>query len=244
MTFDRKAFEALKASNVEAQAKDQTLMQLAYEFVAESNKYDYAYQWTWLGLPIIQLPQDILISQDLIWRNKPDIIIETGIAWGGSVILYAAILELIGRGQVIAIDTTLPEHIKEEIKKYKFSNRITLIEGDSIKPETIEEVRKYLKPGKSVSVFLDSNHTHEHVLNELRAYGQMVTMGQYLTVYGTAIDTLPPPAHRKRTWGPGNSPLSAIKKFLQETGRFQVDEYINKVPLCTFSPEGRLKCVQ
>jgi len=244
VTFNRENFDQKKASSVEAQSNDANLRALANQFVEESNKYDYAYHWTWLGLPIIQLPEDILVTQEIIWQKKPDLIIETGIAWGGSVILHAAMLELIGKGEVVAIDSSLPAHVKTEISKYHFSKRIKLIEGNSISNETLSEVRKHLAPQKSVAVFLDSNHTHEHVLNELRAYGSMVTVDQYLTVYGTAIENMPSPEHRKRLWGAGNSPLSAIRTYLQESDRFQIDERLDRLSLCTFALNGRLKCIR
>lgn len=244
MTFDREAFERQKICAIKAQADDTDLRFLATKFVQESNRYDYAYHWTWLGSPIIQLPQDILVTQEIIWKCKPDLIIETGVAWGGSVVLHAAILELIGKGEVIAIDSTLPAHINLEINKYKFSNRIHLIKGNSVDNSVISKVQKYISNGKSVSVFLDSNHTHDHVLAELRAYGPLVTVGQYLTVYATAIETLTQPAHRNRPWGPGNSPMSALKYYLEETDRFQIEGILDMKSLCTFAPQGRLKCIR
>ncbi len=196
-------------------------------------------------MPIIQLPQDILITQEIIWQCKPDLIIETGIAWGGSVVLHAALLELLGNGQIVAVDSALPAHVKAEIMKYPFSKRIHLIEGDSVDMATIEKIKeRYVSPDKTVAAFLDSNHTHDHVLKELRAYGPLVTPGQYMTVYATAIENMPRSSYRKRAWGPGNSPLSAIEAYLGETNRFQVDSFLDMKPLCTFAPKGRLKCIR
>lgn len=244
MSFDRIEFERQKLVSIKSQSKDPALKKLANEFVLESDKYGYAYHWTWLGLPIIQLPQDILITQEIIWQCKPDLIIETGIAWGGSVVMHAAMLELLGNGHIVAVDSALPVHVNAEIMKYPFSKRIHLIEGDSLDIATIEKIKSFVSPDKTVAVFLDSHHTHDHVLKELRAYGPLVTPGQYMTVYATAIENMPRSSYRKRTWGPGNSPLSAIKAYLGETNRFQVDSFLDMKSLCTFAPKGRLKCIR
>lgn len=243
MSFDRHEFEQRKLTLVKQQSMDMKLQKLATNFLQATNKYDYAYHWTWLGLPIIQLPEDIQITQEIIWRCKPDYIIETGIAWGGSVILHAAMLELLGHGEVIAVDQFVPDHVRSEIMKYTFSRRIKLIVGNSIDTELVKSIREKIPTQCSVAVFLDADHSHEHVLNELRLYGPLVTHGQYLTVYGTAIEKIRAPNHRKRKWGKGNSPFTALEAYLEETTRFEVDEFLDMKPLCTFAPRGRLKCI-
>ncbi|PJI41913.1 cephalosporin hydroxylase family protein [Ferrovibrio sp.] len=242
--FDRKQFEIDKRSNAVAQNKDEGLRKLALDFVVQSDRYHYAYQWTWLGLPIVQLPADILATQELIWDAKPDLIIETGIAWGGSIVMYASLLELLGNGEVIGIDRVLPQHNREAMEQYSFSQRITLLEGSSTDPAIIDVVKAKIKPGMKVMVLLDSNHTHDHVLDELRLYGPMVTPGQWLVVSDTIVEDIPPQTHRPRPWGPGNNPKTAMYEYLRETDRFEEDEYINGKLLMTFTPNGFLRCVK
>jgi cephalosporin hydroxylase len=236
--FIRDRFEADKREKARAQAEDESLRSLAREFVIQSDKYGYGYQWTWLGLPIIQLPQDIVATQEIIWECKPDVIIETGIAWGGSVTLYASVLQLIGKGDVVAVDLNLMDHVTAQIMDYPFSNRIHLYKGSSTDPEVVAKVRSHIAPGQSVMVLLDSNHTHEHVLNELRLYAPLVTKGQYLVVSDTIVDDIPAQEHRPRGWGPGNNPMTALRAFLQEFKGFESDQYRNEKLLLSFSPGG------
>lgn len=242
--FDREAFESEKREQAAAQMRDPDLRKLALDFVVQSDKYSYGYQWTWLGLPIIQLPPDILAVQEIIWENKPDVIIETGIAWGGSIVFYASLLELIGKGKVVGVDRVLPEKNRREIMKYAFSGRITLIEGSSTDPGVVKKVKAEVKPGQSVMLLLDSNHTHEHVLEELRQYGPLVTAGQYLVVSDTVVEDIPLQTHRPRPWGPGNNPRTAMEAYLKEMNRFEEDEYVNKKLLITYTPNGYLRCVE
>ena len=241
--FIRDEFEATKKKNAEAQIKDAALRRLALDFVVDSDKYGYGYQWTWLGLPIIQMPQDTLLTAELIWQNKPDVIIETGIAWGGSVVLYASLLQLIGKGKVVAIDLNLMDHVTAQIMGYPFSNRITLVKGSSTASDIVAKVKSAIEPGQSVMVLLDSNHTHEHVLEELRLYAPLITKGQYLVVSDTVVEDIPVQTHRPRPWGPGNNPKTALKAYLAESRRFEVDSYTNAKPLLTYSPDGYCRCI-
>lgn len=240
--FIRDEFEADKRKNAEAQAKDDALRGIARDFVIESDKYGYGYQWTWLGLPMIQLPQDIVVTQEIIWECKPDVIIETGIAWGGSVVLYASILQLIGKGKVVAVDLNLMDHVSAQIMSYPFSDRIHLYKGSSTDPDIVSKIKSHVAPGQSVMVLLDSNHTHEHVLNELRLYGPLVTKGQFLIVSDTVVEDIPAQTHRPRPWAPGNNPKTGLRQYLTETDRFEVDAYVNRKLLLTYSPEGYCRC--
>jgi cephalosporin hydroxylase len=241
--FDRIKFEKDKRENVIKQRQDQSLNKLAVSFIEKSDQYNYAYQWTWLGLPIIQMPEDIIITQEIIWDKKPDVIIETGIAWGGSIVMYASILELIGKGNVIAVDKVLPQSNVDAIMQYPFSKRINLFEGSSTDPQVYEEIKKLIKPTDKVMVLLDSNHTHEHVFEELKVWSSLVTPGQYLVVSDTIIEDIPPQAHRVRSWGPGNNPKTALREFLKQTNRFNPDNYYNNKALATFTCEGYLECI-
>jgi len=242
--FIREELEQQKRLDAKAQASDKDLQKRALDFVIESDKYGYAYQWTWLDLPIIQLPPDILATQEIIWACKPDVIIETGIAWGGSVVMYASLMQLYGRGKVVAVDLNLYDHVANQIMGYQFSERIHLLQGSSTNAGLFARVMNYIEPGQSVMVLLDSNHTHQHVLDELRLYAPLVTKGQYLVVSDTIVEDIPPQAHRPRPWGPGNNPKTALRQYLTETDRFEEDEYINDKVLTTFTPNGYLRCVK
>jgi cephalosporin hydroxylase len=242
--FDRDKLEQDKFSTAIAQAKDIELQKRALDLVVESDKYGYAYQWTWLGLPMIQLPADIVATQEIIWKTQPDIIIETGVAWGGSILMYASLMQLYGKGKVIGIDLNLYEHVESQIASYPFSHRIELIKGSSTDHDIVSRVKKQIQPGQKVMLLLDSNHTHEHVLEELRLYAPMVTKDQYLVVSDTIVEDIPVQLHRPRPWGPGNNPKSALIQYLKEVDRFEVDEYINSKMLTTFNPMGYVKCVK
>jgi cephalosporin hydroxylase len=242
--FIREDFESDKRKNAQAQSADKNLADVAHEFIVRSDKYGYGYQWTWLGLPIIQMPQDILLTQEIIWECKPDVIIETGVAWGGSVVLYASILQLIGKGNVVAVDVNLMDHVTAQIMGYSFSNRINLYKGSSVDPSIVSRIKSHIEPGQSVMVLLDSSHTHEHVLAELKLYAPLITKGQFLIVSDTVVDDIPPQGHRPRPWGPGNNPKTALVSYLKSTDRFVVDGYLNSKLMLTYSPGGYCRCVE
>lgn len=242
--FDRNSFENDKRINANQQSSDEDLQKLALNFLIASDKYAYGYQWSWLGLPMIQLPPDILVVQELIWETKPDLIIETGIAWGGSLVYYASILQLLEHGAVIGIDVTIPQHNIDAIMNYPFSNRITLYQGSSTDPDIQNKVEQHIDKDTKVMVLLDSNHTHQHVLDELNYYANFVTQGQYLIVSDTIVEEIPKQDHRPRPWAPGNNPKTALSEYLKTNDRFEIDEYINNKLLTTFTPNGYLKCIK
>jgi len=206
--------------------------------------YEYSYHFNWLGLPIIQYPQDIIAIQEIIWKVKPDLIIETGIAHGGSLILSASILELIGKGSVLGVDIDIRKHNRIQIEKHPLFKRISMIEGSSIAKSVIKKVYDFSKRKKKVMVFLDSNHTYEHVLQELKLYSPLVTKGSYLVVYDTVIDEMPDSFFTNRSWNKKNNPKKAVKKFLEKNNRFKIDRSIDKKLLITVAPDGYLKCVK
>ena len=241
--FDRKSFEIDKKSNVASMGASECLREQAEQLIINSDRFGYAYHRTWLGVPVIQLPEDVLLNQELFWKTKPNLVIETGVAWGGSIVLHASLMELNGTGRVIGIDRFIPDHIRDEIMKFGFSNRITLLECDSISRETFEKVAKLISVDDKVSVFLDSNHTHDHVLAELLGYSRFVSKDQYMSVYATAIEWMPKSEHRPRPWGPGNSPMTAIREFLKMSDRFVIDAEEKDKSLVSFSAGGRLRCV-
>jgi cephalosporin hydroxylase len=241
--FDRKDFDEKKLQHALDMSHDTGLHKRALDLVIDSDKFGYAYQWTWLGFPIIQLPQDIVATQEIIWKAKPDVIIETGIAWGGSVVFYASLLQLIGKGKVVAIDLNLMDHVSDQIMGCPFSDRIHLYKGSSTDPAIVDKVRAHIEPGQSVMVLLDSNHTHQHVLDELRLYAPLVTKDQYVVVSDTIVEDIPPQTHRTRPWGPGDNPKTALFAYLKETERFEIDQEINRKLLLTFTPDGYARCI-
>jgi len=242
--FIREDLEKSKRETAASQMKDAELRKTALDFIIDSDKHGYGYQWTWLGLPFIQMPQDMIVTQEIIWETKPDLIIETGIAWGGSVVFYASLLQLIGNGEVVAVDLNLYDHVAQRIMSYPFSDRVHLYKGSSTDPAIAAKVKAHVKLGKKVMVLLDSNHTHQHVLDELRIYAPLVTKGQYLVVSDTIVEDIPPQKHRLRPWGPGNNPKTALRQYMKESDRFEVDEYTNSKLLLTYTPEGYCRCVK
>jgi len=242
--FDRKQFEATKREQVTAMSKDAALKNLARDYLIAADQAGYAYQWTWLGLPIIQFPPDIIATQEIIWETKPDIIIETGIAWGGSILLYASLQQLMGKGKTIAVDLNLYDHVRDQIMGYPFSKRIQLLKGSSVEPSIVDRIKQQIEPGQSVMVLLDSSHTHEHVLAELKAYAPMVTKGQFLIVSDTIVEDIPPQTFRQRPWGPGDNPKTAMWEYLKTTDRFEEDFMINNKLLTTYTPNAFLRCIK
>lgn len=226
-------------------AADQALQKLTRDWVAQASKYEYSYHFKWLGRPIIQFPQDMLAMQEIIWSVKPDLIVETGVAHGGSLIFYASILELLGRdGHVLGIDIDIKPHNKSAIESHPLSHRIFLLEGSSIEKSIIDRVYRAAKDKKKVLVALDSNHTHEHVLEELRLYSPLVVSGSYLIVFDTLVEQMPEDFYPNRPWGRGNNPDTAVKAFLSENDRFQIDQNIASKLLITASSSGYLKCLK
>jgi cephalosporin hydroxylase len=224
---------------------NKTLKKAANEFNVESNKSQYSYNFSWMGRPIIQYPQDMIAMQEIIWEVKPDLIIETGIAHGGSLIYYASLLELIGEGEVLGIDIDIREHNRKEIESHPMYKRIKMLQGSSISNEIIDQVKKFAEGKKSVLVCLDSNHTHEHVLSELNLYSSFVTLGSYIVVFDTIVEDLPQGYFsQKRPWGVSNNPKTAVEEFLKGNRDFAIDYSIDQKLLISVAPEGYLKKIK
>lgn len=219
------------------------LVAAAQAFNVASNREKYSYNFTWMGRPIIQYPQDMIAMQELIWRIQPDLIIETGIAHGGSLIYYASLLELIGKGEVLGIDIDIRAHNRAEIETHPMFKRITMLQGSAIDEELVEEVRKLAADKQTVLVCLDSNHTHDHVLRELELYSPFVTVGSYLVVFDTIVEDMPARMY-DRPWDKGNNPKTAVWAFLKQTNDFEIDRAIDNKLLISVAPEGYLKRVR
>jgi cephalosporin hydroxylase len=196
-----------------------------------------------MGRPIIQLPQDMMAMQELIWRIKPDLVIECGIAHGGSIIYYASLLELQGHGEVLGIDRDIRAHNREAIESHPMIKRISMIEGSSLDPAVVEQVRQ-AAAGKKVIVVLDSNHTHEHVLEELRLYAPLVSVDSYCVVMDTVVEDMPADAFPDRPWGPGDNPKTAVWAYLKENADFEIDQQMQDKLLITVASDGYLRRVR
>jgi cephalosporin hydroxylase len=237
-------FEERNRALTDAMAADPDLRKLTREWFDRASTYEYSYHFTWLGLPIIQFPQDILAVQEIVWRTRPDVIIETGIARGGSLILSASLLELLGGdGRVIGIDVDIRAPNRRAIEAHPLARRITMIEGSSTDTAVVERVRDLVSGSSRVLVLLDSNHTHEHVLQELHLYSPFVTTGSYLIVFDTIIESMPADAFPERPWGRGDNPATAVQAFLAGNDRFVVDAEIDAKLQISVSPGGYLRCV-
>jgi cephalosporin hydroxylase len=224
---------------------DDELGALTRAWFNHASTYEYSYHFTWLGLPIIQFPQDIVAIQEIVWRVKPDLIIETGVARGGSLVLSASLLELIGgNGRVVGIDVDIRAANRAAIEGHSLSHRIDLLEGSSTDQAIVSKVRDMADNSTSVLVLLDSNHTHEHVLTELRTYSPLVTVGSYIIVFDTVIESMPDDAFPHRPWGRGDNPATAAKAFLEEDDRFAVDRDVEEKLLISVAPGGYLRRIR
>lgn len=232
-------------NHIAALGEDEALRKSSIDWIVDSSKHRYTYNFRWLGRPIIQFPQDMVALQEIIWDYRPDVVVETGIAHGGSLVFHASILELIGgEGRVIGIDIDIRSHNRKAIESHPLFRRISLVEGSSVDPETARRVRTLAGDRPRTLVILDSNHTHEHVLAELRLYAPMVRAGGYLVVLDTVVEDVPAELHASRPWGPGNNPKTAVHAFLRENDRFEIDAGIHNKLQITVAPDGYLKCVK
>jgi len=231
-----------KKTNIENMGRDTDLIQKSIDWMTETSKYNYTYNFKWLGIPIIQFPQDMIAMQEIIWHVKPDLIIETGIAHGGSLIYYASLLELIGEnGIVVGIDIDIRAHNRERIETHPMIDRIRLIEGSSIDNTVADQVAEIAHNRQTVIVCLDAMHTHDHVASELSHYAHLVTPGSYLIVFDTLIEDMPDDFFPDRAWGKDNNPKTAVQEFLSTHSEFIVDHTIENKLMITVSPSGYLK---
>jgi len=235
-------FEMEKKSNIQTQGTNPQILNRSRELFIEMNKTKYSYNFSWMGRPIIAYPQDMIAMQEIIWEVKPDLIIETGVAHGGSIVYYASLLELIGQdGLVIGIDIDIRQHNRSLIESHPMMKRIKLIEGSSIDQNVVDQVNMIASQKKKIMVCLDSNHTHDHVLNELKLYAPLVTEGSYCIVFDTVVEDLPADYKWDRPWGIGNNPKTAVYEFLNNNSSFEIDKSINDKLLISVAPDGYLK---
>lgn len=253
------AFEMQVSENINALGKNIDAQGLSRIWSRETNRNGYTYNFTWQGRPIIQYPQDMVAVQELIWAIRPDLIIETGIAHGGSLVFSASQLALldmcdaieagekldpsVSRRKVLGLDIDIRAHNRVAIEAHPMATRIHMIQGSSISAEVVRQVNEIAMPYKRVLVCLDSNHTHDHVLAELEAYAPLVSSGSYCVVFDTLIEDMPADMFPGRSWGPGNNPKTAVWEYLKSHPEFEIDRSIQHKLLITVAPDGYLKRV-
>jgi cephalosporin hydroxylase len=254
-----KSFKTECEVNIAKQGSDQSLLNARNAFFNESFAHKYPYNFEFLGRPIIQYPQDMVAMQELIWEVKPDLIIETGIAHGGSLIMSASMLALLdmceaiesgtvmdpkkSKRKVLGLDIDIRQHNWEAIEAHPMSSRIQMIQGSSISPEVIEQVKAVAKNYQRVLVCLDSNHTHDHVLAELEAYAPLTSIGSYCVVFDTIVEDMPKAMFPDRPWGPGDNPKTAVWEYLKTHPEFEIDKSIDHKLVISVAPDGYLKRV-
>jgi cephalosporin hydroxylase len=235
-------FEERNADFMRQMTHDRDLARLSREWYSRASRYEYSYHFTWLGRPVIQFPQDLLAVQEIVWKVQPDLIIETGIARGGSLIFSASLLELLGNdGRVVGIDVDIRPHNRAEIERHPMAKRITMIEGSSVADHVVAKVRDIASLSTRALVLLDSNHSMEHVGRELELYGPLVTPGSYLVAFDTIIGCMPEGFSQGRPWGPKDNPLVAVQRFLEGNPEFEIDQEIDSKLLITSAPGGYLR---
>jgi cephalosporin hydroxylase len=242
-------FDQEVQQRIAAIGEDEALKARAAEFMQASLAPKYSYNFSWLGRPIIQYPQDMIAMQEIIWQVQPDLIIETGIAHGGSLIFSASMLELIAsctgnEGEVLGLDIDIRPHNRAAIEAHPLFKRISMIEGSSIAPDIIAQVTAQAEGKQRVLVCLDSNHTHDHVLAELQAYAPLTSVGSYCVVMDTVVEDVPDELSNERPWGQGNNPKTAVWEYLKTHDEFEIDKSIQNKLLITVAPDGYLKRVR
>lgn len=257
MTDEISKFQAEVAASIVGLKADADVQALSRIWLREITRHKYAYNFSWMGRPLIQFPQDMVAMQELVWRVRPDLIIETGIAHGGSLIMNASLLALLDysdavkagtlldpstpQRRVVGIDIDIRAHNRSAIEAHPMAAAITMIQGSSIDYSVIAQVHEIARAHSRVLVCLDSNHTHEHVLAELEAYAPLVTLGSYCVVYDTLIEDMPADLIDSRPWGICNNPKTAVHEYLQRDDRFEIDLDIETKLLITVAPDGYLR---
>lgn len=242
-------FALQSAKEIMEQGVDTSLVPAARDLHMRLGAHNYFLHFSWAGLPIIQSPQDIVQMQELVWSIRPDLIIETGVARGGSLMFYSSLLELNAScggpqdAMVLGIDIDIRDYNRKKIETHPLHRRISMIEGSSVSSEVVDQVRAIADNKCRVLICLDSNHTHDHVLAELNAYAPLTSVGSYCVVFDTIVDEFPAEFYSDRPWGPGNNPKTAVMEYLRNHPEFEIDRQIDHKLILTGAPEGYLKRV-
>lgn len=252
-----KKFEEEVRQNIVGLGQDKDMLDLSRIWLRDTLNHRYSYNFSWMSRPIIQYPQDMVAIQEVIWKVKPDLIIETGIAHGGSLIMSASIMAMLDyceaveagkvldpkatHRRVLGIDIDIRSHNRSSIEAHPMSHRVDMIQGSSVAPEVINQVCEMASLHERVMVILDSNHTHEHVLAELEAYAPLVSKDSYCVVFDTVVEDMPEEMFPDRPWGPGNNPKTAVWEYLKTHPEFEIDKSIQNKLLITVAPDGYLR---
>ena len=255
-----KQFKLEVQDNIEGLSNDLELQALSREWTQKVARHKWSYNFRWMGCPAIQFPNDAWAMQELIWEVKPDLIIESGIAHGGSLVCYASMLAMLDvaeavetggvmdpgktKRKVLGLDIDIRAHNREAIERHPMHPWIQMIQGSSIASEVVSQVHEIAKDYKRILVSLDSNHTHDHVLAELQAYAPLVSNGSYCAVFDTIVEDMPAALSAERPWGPGNNPKTAVWEYLKIHPEFEIDKSIHNKLLITVAPDGYLKRVR
>ncbi len=240
---DFKEFDSFVTSNIKKLGQSEECKRLSKEWLSATGANNYSFNFQWMGMPVLQQPVDLIALQEIIWNIKPDLIVETGVARGGSVIFYASLLEMMGiDGDVIGIDIDIRPHNFARIMQHPMKKRITLLEGSSTSDRIVEKVKAVAAHKERVLIIFDSNHTHEHVLQELNLYTPFVTKGSYCIVFDTIIEDLAKENdYSDRPWGKGNNPKTAVWEFLKNNSNFEIDKNLEDKLQTTICSDGYLK---
>lgn len=257
MNAENKSLQAQRLENIEGLANDDKCWNSGIDFLLKTSIHKYSYNFDWMGRPAIQLPNDAWAMQELIWKTRPDLIIETGIAHGGSLVFSASMLAMldmadaietgsyldprVSKRKVLGLDIDIRDHNRTAIEAHPMASRIHMIEGSSISPEVIEQVQNISKDYERILICLDSNHTHAHVLSELEAYAPLTSVGSYCVVFDTVVEDMPKEFFLDRPWGPGDNPKTAVHQYLQTTKDFIIDKDIQNKLVITVAPDGFLR---
>ena len=250
-------FRLERQTRLESYASDGAFQTLSRDWLQASMQRQYVYNFDWMGRPIIQYPQDMVAMQELVWRVRPDLIIETGIAHGGSLVLSASLLALldmsdaieagttldprVSRRKVLGVDIDIRAHNRAAIESHPMASRIAMVQGSAVAPDVVQQVRDFAKGYQRVLVCLDSMHTHDHVLGELDAYAPLVTPGSYCVVFDTFVEDMPPRFFADRPWDVGNNPKTAVRQWLAGHAEFEVDADMEQRLQVTVAPQGFLR---
>jgi len=239
-------FFAERHTDIIKMGQDVELKRKSIEWMVHADKYKYTYNFTWMGRPIIKFPSDMIIQQELMWQIKPDLVIETGIAHGGSIIFSAAMQQMMGisDGRVIAVDIDIRDHNRKEIETHSMGKHITMIQGSSVDAGIFAQVKELAAGAKTVMVILDSNHTHDHVYDELKLYADLVTVGSYCILPDTFIEFFPKGYYSDRPWDVGDNPCTAARQFLTERPDFELDSFLTSKGMISEGLDGYLKRIK
>lgn len=242
--LSREEFRGLQKQSAKEMAADSKLTEDSRDLLFRADQHRWIHQGTWLGEPVLNLPQDMFALQEIIFKTRPEYIIEIGVAWGGSLLFYSTLLEVLGGGEIIGVDIFIPDDLKQRLNSHgKLSERIHLINGSSVEQDTVDKVKAITGDSRKTMILLDSNHTHEHVYKELQLYAPLVEKGYYLICGDTIVEDIPEQNYRDRPWGPGDNPKTALNAFMKETNRFEVDSELENKLLFSCNPGGYLRCI-